>query len=592
MRLATLLTSLDEPTLERLAREHVRTDEPLPRPQLCGYLEGAIRSYRFVNDFVFNRQPPTFAILTLLLDAQGYSVPLDGFEQLALSETRRLAGLLESGDLLARDRGLHLYRRALHEARRSDLDLNNSEANILAVLRRESSVAQVEHFLIEHHADLREFWDREDAFGHELHAMVSAGVLFISDSRVVMPEELAPLVRHTLGIDMPTESSRRLLTHLSNQELYNALESEGSRTSGTKEARIERILLERIQPRAFLKCVALPTLREICRETDASVSGNKDELIERIIAHFGENKDQQEEEAPPPPRREERRLEREQFESLFNGLLHQELSDILRRLPELRQTGTKELRIRTLWDAHLSEKTLLGELMNRQLEDVLGRLGLRLGGSKESRVDRLIAHYTSIAPPTVPLVDNEEQSPATDNDEPIAITPTILANQELFRQKASSPQTLLQPWLEELLDARGLIRCYATEDANPTKQLKNKLSQAAAARDGLLVLLLADEVSFARAREALVERWMSNDEWPKSVASIGLAYPLGNPVIEVVVGRGSQPWGRRIRERLFPAVGELLVMGAHAEQCDNCGGGLPAAARFCPSCGSAIPTTK
>jgi hypothetical protein len=51
-------------------------------------------------------------------------------------------------------------------------------------------------------------------------------------------------------------------------------------------------------------------------------------------------------------------------------------------------------------------------------------------------------------------------------------------------------------------DGIGQVRCYATEDANPTKQLKNKLSQAAAASGGVLVLMLADESSFAKASVA------------------------------------------------------------------------------------------
>jgi hypothetical protein len=589
MRLAALLTSLDEHELDRLAREHVRTDEPLPTPQLCGYLEGAIRSYRFVNDFVFNRQPPTFAILTLLLDAPSHTLPVDGFERRVAEETERIARLIEGGDLLARDQGLHLYRRALYEARRSDLDLNSSEANLLAVLRRETGVAQVEHFLLEHHADLREFWDREDGFAHELHALRSAGLLFVRGEAVVIPEEVAPIVRHTLGIDMPTESARRLLTHLSNNELYGALEAAGSRTSGTKEARLERVILEHIQPRVFLKGVALSTLRAICRETEASVSGNKDELIERIIAHFGENRDQREEEPPAPPVREERRLGRDQFEALFSALLHQELTDILRRLPDLRQSGTKEIRIRTLWEAHLSEKTLLGQLMNRQLEDVLARVALRLGGSKENRIDRIVGHYSSSSPTSVAVTLDEPSPLGQWSTGPV--DSAIIDNQELFRQKASSPQTLLQPWLEQLLDGQGLIRCYATEDANPTKQLKNKLSQAAAARDGLLVLLLADETSFERACDALVGRWMGNDEWPKSVASVALAHPLGNPVITTVVERGKFQWAIRIREHLFPAVRSVLVAGTSANRCQSCSGDLPAAARFCPTCGRAATSS-
>jgi hypothetical protein len=228
MRLAPLLAALSDEDLERLAVEHVRTDERLPRPQLCNFLEGALRSYRFVSDFIINRQPPTFAVLTLLLDAPGYRLPKDGFRATVMAETRRLADLIDSGDLLARDRQLHLYRRALYEARRNDLDLNSSEAALLALLRRESGIAQVEHFLIEHHEDLREFWDKEDAFEHEKKALRSAGLLFIAEGQVVIPEELALAIRQTLGIDMPTDSARRLFGYLGNGELASALQVAGS----------------------------------------------------------------------------------------------------------------------------------------------------------------------------------------------------------------------------------------------------------------------------------------------------------------------------------------------------------------------------
>ena len=368
----------------------------------------------------------------MLLDAPGYELPVDGFRDRVMTETRRLADLIESGDLLARDDQLRLYRRALYEARRNDLDLNSSETALLALLRRESGVAQVEHFLIEHHLDLREFWDKDDSFAHEKKALRSAGLLFVLDERIVIPEEIAPAIWQTLGIDMPTDSARRLFAYLSNSELASALEGARSRTSGSKETRLERMLLERIQPRVVLRSVGLSTLKDICRETDTSVSGNKDDLIERIVAHFAQRKDQQEEAPVELPRREPRRLDEGHFETLFSVLHHQELADILRRFPDLRQTGTKEIRIRTLWEAHLSETTLLAELMNRQLEDVLHRLGLRLGGSKNARIERIIDHF---AVAVVPRPSPSDANAATSVRplETIPVDSELLANQSPFQ---------------------------------------------------------------------------------------------------------------------------------------------------------------
>lgn len=394
-------------------------------------------------------------------------------------------------------------------------------------------------------------------------------------------------------IDMPFDAARRLLGYLSNAELAAVLEAAGSRTSGTKEVRLERILLERIQPRIVLRSVGLATLKEICRATEASVGGNKDELIERIVEHFAQRRDQRVEEPVEAPKHEPRQLDEARFRTLFCALTHQELTDILRRFPELRQSGTKKTRIDTLWQSHLAEQTLLGELMNRQLEDVLHRLGLRLSGSKGERVSRLLAHFGETALETEASGDIDDAREAV--VQAVDADPEVLSNQATFAQRSSSPQASLQPWLEELLNGPGLVRCYATEDPNPPKQLKNKLSQAASARGGMLVLLLVDENAFLKAREALLERWMSNDEWPKRVACVALAYPLAAPAVHVVVECAPNPFSERMRSRIFPSavVSAALRDGhqgeshAHAE-CRSCQQPLPDGAKFCPSCGRPV----
>jgi hypothetical protein len=256
MRIAPLLAAMSDDELDRLALEHVRTDDRPPRPQLCSLLEGAIRSYRFVHDFVINRQPPTFAILTLILDSPDYQIGIEGFKERALAETERIASGISAGELVGRKDQLRLYRRALYEARRNDLDLNTSESALLAVLRREDGIAQVEHFVVEHHQDFREFWDRSDAFEHEMNALRSAGLLFQSHSHLIIPSDVALAIWQTLGIDMPTEGARRLYGFLSGSEMTEILDASGTRGSGSKESKLDRMLLERIQPRFALEYVA------------------------------------------------------------------------------------------------------------------------------------------------------------------------------------------------------------------------------------------------------------------------------------------------------------------------------------------------
>jgi hypothetical protein len=591
MRLAALLAEQSDADLQRLAMEHVRTDEKLARPQLCNFLEGALRSFSFVSSFIVNRQPPTFAILTLLLESQGYERPVIGFKEAVMNQTQRLVDLIEQAELLARDSQIRLYRRSLYEARRNDLDVNASEAALLAVLRREQKISQVEHFLIEHHKDFHEFWNREGSFAQEVNALRYAGIIFLLNDRVMIPEEVAPAVWQTLGLDMPIESARRLFGYLSNSELVDVLEAAGARVSGTKEQRLERLVIEHIQPHVALCTIGLQTLKDICRATEASTSGNKDELITRIIGHFAQGRDQIEPDTVVVRIPESRRLQSDQFETLFGALQHQELSDILRRQPDLRQTGTKETRIHTLWEAQLSEATLLGELTNRQLEEILQRLGLRISGAKKARIERIVTHFEH-ALPTVATRTKSEEEPVVQPNEHGSPNPEVVANQAAFRQRASNPQASLQPWLDQLLNARGLVRCYATEDSNPTKQLKNKLSQAAAAQDGLLVLLLADVGAYTKAREALVERWMANAEWSKGVACIALAYPFGEPSVAVIVERTQNALARGLKTKIFPAAEIISVVSVQEAgrsiSCKSCSGELPNRARFCPNCGSAV----
>lgn len=406
MKLAELLSTLSPEQLGRLAAEHIRSEEHLSRPTLYSMLEGVLRSYRLVQETVFRRQPPAFSILCALIDAPGNAVAANALRDTATSETERLCGLVTSGEILGRDDQLQLYRRVLCETRRSDLQIDESESALLGVLRRELGIAPVEHFLVEHHSDLQEFWRRADSYEHELQAMTSVGLIFTHEGNVVLASDMALLIRQALGIDMQADAARRLYGGLPSADIADALDRIGARTSGTKEERIERLLLNWVQPGFVLRPLSLGALRDLCRETNAPTSGNKDELVERLIARYASGSDQPTPEEPEPaPIREDRALDESRFKLLFGSLTGAELSGILQAFPDLKQSGTKETRAATLWDSHRSEATLLGNLMNREMEGILFRWGLKLGGSKAERIQRLIEHCRGVDVSTAVTVE-------------------------------------------------------------------------------------------------------------------------------------------------------------------------------------------
>lgn len=407
MRLADLLanTSLEE--LDRLAHEHAKLDERLALPQMLATIEGVLRSYRFVQEFLINRQPPTFAIMTQLLDAPEFTLQTAELSDRVLTETARICAALDATDLLKRDDQLRVYRRVLYQARSNDLQIDPSEAAILGVLRQELDITQVEHCLIEHHADLREFWHQSDELTRELVALRSAGLVFTKEGHTLLPEDVAPVVRQVLGIDMPRPAARRLFEHLSGHDLQGALQAIGAVSSGSKEERIERLLGHMVQPRVVLRRVGLETLRAICRDIGAPVSGTTEDLVERIVSHMNAGRDLVPEIQPPPaPPEEPRRLSELRFNLLFAQLRGHVLAGILGEF-DLRRWGTKDLQVRTLWDSHRSETTLLSRLSNFELDVVLRRLSLRTGGSKIDRIERLVEHFSSLDEVALPgLVAN------------------------------------------------------------------------------------------------------------------------------------------------------------------------------------------
>ncbi|HEY4243189.1 MAG TPA: SAP domain-containing protein [Kofleriaceae bacterium] len=396
MRLTELLADLPHDTLVRLAKDDAHAEEVLGDAQLRATIESVLRSHRFLQDFIFNRQPPTFAILALLLEAEGYSLARSDLPSLVQAETTRICVAVDGGLIVGRDDQLRVYRRVLHQARSNDYQIDNIEASILMVLREELNITQTEHFLIEHHSDLREFWRTPGLFEREFDALVAAGVIFARDGRALLPIDQVGVVRRVIGLDMSRDDAKRLYGYLSSGELHDALAAVALPTSGNKDDRIARLISNMVQPRAVLlmRHIGIERLKELCRDLGAAVSGAKEDLVGRLIEYIGANKDLAEDPAPLSTIVEERALDRERFGLLFDCLRAHDLTSLLVEF-ELRRSGTKETQIQTLWDAARSETSLLQGLASADLEQLLRRAGLKTNGSKSERIARVIANFAS-----------------------------------------------------------------------------------------------------------------------------------------------------------------------------------------------------
>ncbi len=394
MRLADLLADVETDELDRLAHEHARAGEHLSRPQLLDAIASDVRSYRFLQDFLVNRHPPAFAMLLLLLDAPGFSLPVDGFRAAVLAESERITDAVAAKRILRRDDQLRVYRRVLYQAWSNDDRIDGSEAAILSVLRSELEITPAEHFLLGHHSDMREFAAQEGAFPRELGALRSAGLVFVRDGQTLLPDDLVPSVRLVLGLDMSRPSATRLFGCLTIPELHLALESIEAPTSGSKGEKIERLMEHLAQPKAIFRsrAVTLERLREISKDVGAKSSGAKEELADRIIAHVAADRDLKGEPEPPPRTQEERGMDEAGFQRLFLSLRGTELVSILGEF-DLRRSGSKEALVKALWDAHRSTATLLDALGSGDLEEILRRQHEKTAGSKADRIARLIGRH-------------------------------------------------------------------------------------------------------------------------------------------------------------------------------------------------------
>ena len=78
MRLAELLVKLDSESLVQLASHHLDVDESESAALMCVNLENVLRSPKHIRETIYNLQPPALHVFELLLDAEDWSIPIEG----------------------------------------------------------------------------------------------------------------------------------------------------------------------------------------------------------------------------------------------------------------------------------------------------------------------------------------------------------------------------------------------------------------------------------------------------------------------------------------------------------------------------------
>lgn len=395
MKLIDILNSYSDSALDQISSDKI--DEAvnlrLPRAVIIQEICSALSSLSYISQALAPTKPPAYSFLNLLLNASNYSLPVDGFQEEVLSLTKILSNIANEGKELSSKKNYQLYLNILRRAWEDDNTIDRSEASILGALRTELDIWNREHHLLEHHPQILKLWDMNNAYIAARNHFLTTGLVLTFDNNFVIAEEVALQIYRALGIELKDESYKRLLNNLTKEQLQIVLQNLGLFTSGHKDEQVNRIINGFAPPNGVLEMFPVEELRDYCRECDIQISGTKSKVIENIIEFYSNDLDLKQEDEKEtvniPLEPEHRELEKDLFNSILSNLSNNQLYDIL-SYSFLPTSGSKEEKVLRILNSPWSERNLLNHLRKIDLSQLCKKLGLNVSGVKEELIERII----------------------------------------------------------------------------------------------------------------------------------------------------------------------------------------------------------
>ena len=395
MKLSEVLDKYNDSAIDQLAVDKV--DETatlrLPRKVVQQEVISALSSLSYIAKVLFSTRPPTYAIIKLLLDCEGHSLPIEGFREKVKTKAEELANMARDGEVLGSNKNFELYRKVLVAAWDNDAGVDEKEDNLLKALRQELGIWHLEHLLLEYHPEVVNIWNTENSYVVARNRLLSTGIMLTHDNQFVIAHEVIAQILSTWEIDLVIHDYKRLLESLTNEQLYSVCQKLGFVVGGSKAEKVNRIEKAMVPPHEVLDILTVEDLLRICSEKGIRIAGSKADRITNILGFFKLKKDLEKEveiEKPGPPKiAEAREMNAENYRYLLEAMTQNQLYDVLSACL-LRVSGSKEERIQRLFDSSWSERSVLSQLRSQDLSVLCRRLGIRISGLKAELIDRLL----------------------------------------------------------------------------------------------------------------------------------------------------------------------------------------------------------
>jgi len=392
MKICDMLATCKRHKLNHLAKDKIANYAGLPVNILRNELSNVLTTYDHIKRKIQFRKPPGYTILDIIVNRQDFSVPIPEIKIIVQEEIKNVIEEARGGKGLIENKQYDLYAKMLKTAWDFQEDLLPPEANLLSALREYLNITRGEHRLLE--AQLEVFKFSQVSFGREIEHFAREGIIFTHEMDYVIPEETVERIKEVWGIELDPEPYNRLLSYLTSSQLYSALGRLEMTRSGSQETRIKRVLEKGVKPSDLLNTLTVGDLIRVADKSKCPRRYKKNELVPTIISHIKRGKDIEKEKPPiepvPPP--ELRLVTDEAFKEALSKFSNSQLHHVLSR-QNLRISGTKNQRVERIVNSIYSLVTTLDSLKMDELINLCKLYELLPRGRKKELIERIVHFF-------------------------------------------------------------------------------------------------------------------------------------------------------------------------------------------------------